>query len=126
MAEDYISDCFRKDAYFKAYHQYMTPVGGMTFWPDSSMYSTVLPPKPRTMPGRPRKHRIRAPHERQFPNRVSRAGVEMTCQNYFEKGHNKSSCSKAKVIPLKGKGWTDTSNRRLEYNKLQKMEGMQK
>ncbi|GJV81810.1 hypothetical protein Tco_1517680 [Tanacetum coccineum] len=51
------------------------------------------------MPGRPRKQRIRAPHERQFPNRVSRAGVEMTCQNYFEKGHNKSSCSKAKVIP---------------------------
>ncbi|GJS41416.1 pentatricopeptide repeat-containing protein [Tanacetum coccineum] len=98
-AEDYIPNCFRKDAYFKAYHQYMTPVGGMTFWPDSSMYSTVLPPKPRTMPGRPRKHRIRAPHERQFPNRVSRAGVEMTCQNCFEKGHNKSSCSKAKVIP---------------------------
>ncbi|GJY33860.1 pentatricopeptide repeat-containing protein [Tanacetum coccineum] len=97
--EDYIPTCFRKEAYFKAYHQYMTPVGGMTFWPDSSMYSTVLPPKPRTMPGRPRKQRIRAPHEKQFPNRVSRAGVEMTCQNYFEKGHNKSSCTKPTVIP---------------------------
>ncbi|GJT23606.1 pentatricopeptide repeat-containing protein [Tanacetum coccineum] len=98
-AEDYIPNCFRKDAYFKAYHQYMTLIGGMTFWPDSSMYSTVLPPKPRTMLGKPRKHRIRAHHERQFPNRVSRAGVEMTCQNCFENGHNRSSCSKAKVIP---------------------------
>ncbi|GJU31453.1 hypothetical protein Tco_1175042 [Tanacetum coccineum] len=97
--EDYIPACFRKEAYFKAYHQYMTLVGGMTFWPDSSMYSTVLPPKPRTMPGRPRKQRIRAPHERQFPNRVSRAGVEMTCQNCFEKGHNKSSCTKPTVTP---------------------------
>ncbi|GJQ88948.1 hypothetical protein Tco_0000087 [Tanacetum coccineum] len=54
MAEDYIPYYFRKDAYFKAYHQYMTPVGGMTFWPDSS--------------------------------------------------HNKSSCSKAKVIPLVKRG----------------------
>ncbi|GJR15638.1 hypothetical protein Tco_0798290 [Tanacetum coccineum] len=51
------------------------------------------------MPGRPRKQRIRAPHERQFPNRVSRAGVEMTCQNCFEKGHNKSSCTKPTVTP---------------------------
>ncbi|GKF33655.1 hypothetical protein Tco_0106855 [Tanacetum coccineum] len=51
------------------------------------------------MPDMPRKERIRNPHERQFPNRVSRAGVEMTCQNCFENGHNRSSCSKAKVIP---------------------------
>ncbi|GJS93254.1 pentatricopeptide repeat-containing protein [Tanacetum coccineum] len=68
---------------------------------DSSMYSTVLAPKPRTMSDRPMKHRIRAPHERQYPNRVSRAGVEMTCQNCFKKGHNKSSCTKPKVIPPK-------------------------
>ncbi|GJT12413.1 hypothetical protein Tco_0859455 [Tanacetum coccineum] len=34
--EDYIPVCFRNDAYYKAYHQYLTPVGGMTFWPDSS------------------------------------------------------------------------------------------
>ncbi|GKB09937.1 hypothetical protein Tco_0843860 [Tanacetum coccineum] len=51
------------------------------------------------MPGRPRKQRIRAPHERQFPNRVSRDGVEMTCHNCFEKGHNKKSCTKPIVIP---------------------------
>nr|GEV43013.1 pentatricopeptide repeat-containing protein [Tanacetum cinerariifolium] len=76
--EDYIPACFRKDAYYKVYHQYMIPVGGMTFLPDSSMYSTVLPPKPRKIPSRHRKQRISAPHERQFPNRVSRAGVEMT------------------------------------------------
>ncbi|GKE73053.1 hypothetical protein Tco_1535094 [Tanacetum coccineum] len=72
MAEDYISDYFRKDAYFKAYHQYMTLVGGMSFWPNSSMLSY-------------------------HPNQEQcQAGLG----NCFEKGHNKSSCSKAKVIPL--------------------------
>nr|GEW27084.1 putative reverse transcriptase domain-containing protein [Tanacetum cinerariifolium] len=68
---------------------------------DCSTYSTVLPPKPRKMPGRPRKQRIRAPYERQFLNRVSKAGVEMTCQNCFEKGHNKSFCTKPTIIPPK-------------------------
>ncbi|GKE38911.1 hypothetical protein Tco_1462316, partial [Tanacetum coccineum] len=97
--EDYILDYFRKDAYYKAYHQYLSPFGAMTFWPDSSMYSTVLRPKPRRMPDMPRKERIRNPHERQFQNRVSRAGVEMTCQNCFEKGHNKKSCTKPTIIP---------------------------
>ncbi|GJZ87641.1 pentatricopeptide repeat-containing protein, partial [Tanacetum coccineum] len=42
MAQDYIPDCFRKDAYFKAYHQYITPVGGMTFWPDSSSLANMI------------------------------------------------------------------------------------
>ncbi|GJU72314.1 pentatricopeptide repeat-containing protein [Tanacetum coccineum] len=88
----------RKDAYYKAYHQYLTPIGGMAFCPDSSMYSIFLPPKPRKMPDRPRKQRIRALHERKFPNRVSRADVEMTCQNCFEKGHNTASCTKPTVI----------------------------
>ncbi|GJT07691.1 multidrug resistance-associated protein 5 [Tanacetum coccineum] len=48
-----------EDMYFMAYHNYVKPVPGMNFWPDQSMYSTVLPPKPRKMPGRPRKKRIK-------------------------------------------------------------------
>ncbi|GKB54587.1 hypothetical protein Tco_0905340 [Tanacetum coccineum] len=35
-------------------------VPGMNFWPDQSMYSIVVPPKPRKMPGRPKKKRIKA------------------------------------------------------------------
>nr|GEX41898.1 hypothetical protein [Tanacetum cinerariifolium] len=66
---------------------------------DSSQYSTVLPSKPKKIPGMPRKQRIRALHERKFPNRVSRAGVEMTCHNSFEKRHNKSSYTKPTIIP---------------------------
>nr|GFC51490.1 hypothetical protein [Tanacetum cinerariifolium] len=51
------------------------------------------------MPRKHRKQRIRAPHERKFPNRVSRAVVEMTYHNSFKKGHNKSSCIKPTFIP---------------------------
>ncbi|GJV76189.1 hypothetical protein Tco_1507773 [Tanacetum coccineum] len=46
--------------YFVTYHNYLKPIPSMNFWPDQSMYSTVLPPKPRKMPGRLRKKRIRS------------------------------------------------------------------
>ncbi|GJZ12526.1 pentatricopeptide repeat-containing protein [Tanacetum coccineum] len=59
--------------------------------------SRVLPPKLKKMPGRPRKKRIRAAHESKNTNRLSRAGVEMTCQNCGKKGHNKAGCTNAKV-----------------------------
>ncbi|GKE51869.1 hypothetical protein Tco_1487025 [Tanacetum coccineum] len=42
------------------------------FWPDQSMYSTVLPPKHRKMPGKPRKKRIRAISEGSSSTRVSK------------------------------------------------------
>ncbi|GJU25458.1 pentatricopeptide repeat-containing protein [Tanacetum coccineum] len=57
-AEEYVPDCFRKRMFHDAYHQYLTPVGGMNFWPDCSEMSkghyksgcknqiVLLPPKP--------------------------------------------------------------------------------
>ncbi|GJW41070.1 pentatricopeptide repeat-containing protein [Tanacetum coccineum] len=38
-AEEYVPDCFRKRMFHDAYHQYFTPVGGMSFWPDYSEMS---------------------------------------------------------------------------------------
>nr|GEZ46933.1 pentatricopeptide repeat-containing protein [Tanacetum cinerariifolium] len=87
MVEDYVPDCYRKQAFYDTYHQYLTPVGGMTFWPDYSGMSRVLPPKPRTMPGRPRKKRIRASLENKNPNKVSKASVTMT----FKKGRSRKT-----------------------------------
>ncbi|GJW39230.1 pentatricopeptide repeat-containing protein [Tanacetum coccineum] len=98
MVEDYVPDCYRKQAFYDTYHQYLTPVGGMTFWPDCSDMSRVLPPKPRTMPGRPKKKRIRAAHENKNPNKVSKAGVTMTCTNCHQKGHNKKGCKNPTVV----------------------------
>ena len=96
--EDYVPGCFRKQSFYSAYHQYLTPVGGMDFWPDCSEMSRVLPPKPKKMPGRPRKKRIRAAHENKNSNRVSRSGITMTCKNCFQKGHNKKGCKNPTVV----------------------------
>ena len=53
--ESYVPNCFRKQMFHDAYHQFLTPIGGMSFWPDTSEMSKVLPPMPHTMPGRTRK-----------------------------------------------------------------------
>nr|GEV10169.1 pentatricopeptide repeat-containing protein [Tanacetum cinerariifolium] len=89
--EDYVPGCFRKQSFYSAYHQYLTPVGGMDFWPESNEMSKVLPPKPKK-PGRPRKKRMKAAHENKNTNKVSRSGITMTCLNCFQKGHNKNGC----------------------------------
>ncbi|GKD79971.1 pentatricopeptide repeat-containing protein [Tanacetum coccineum] len=96
--EDYVLGGFRKNSFYYAYHQYLTPVGGMDFWPDCSEMSRVLPPKLRKMPGRSRKKRIRVAHESKNTNRVSRSGITMTCQNCFQKGHNKNGCKNPTVV----------------------------
>ncbi|GJR40733.1 multidrug resistance-associated protein 5 [Tanacetum coccineum] len=45
--ESYVPTWFETDMYFVAYHNFVKPVSGMNFWPDQSMYSTVLQPKPK-------------------------------------------------------------------------------
>ncbi|GJV66905.1 hypothetical protein Tco_1482414 [Tanacetum coccineum] len=60
LPESYVPTWFETDMYFVAYHNYVKPVPGMNFWPDQSMHSTVLPPMPGKMLGRPKKKRIRA------------------------------------------------------------------
>ena len=98
FVEEYVPTCFRKKCFVDAYHQYLYPVGGMSFWPDTSELSRILPPITKKMPGRPRKKRIRAAHENKTTNRVSRTGVTMTCSNCQQKGHNKKGCQNPTVI----------------------------
>ena len=93
--EDYVPNWFRKELYYATYHNYLSPVGGIEFWPDQSEYSKVLPPKAKKMPGRPRKKRIRSKGEGGSSTRVSKVGVQMTCQNCFKVGHNKKGCKEA-------------------------------
>ncbi|GJX94027.1 multidrug resistance-associated protein 5 [Tanacetum coccineum] len=97
VPESYVPAWFETDMYFVAYHNYVKPVPGMNFWPDQSMYSTVLPPKPRKMPGRPRKKRIRAIGEGGSSTRVSKVGSQGSCSNCKKPGHNKSSCKEPVV-----------------------------
>ena len=95
--EEYVPACFRKQAFQSTYNQYLKPLGGMSFWPDCSDMPRVLPPKPKKMPGRPRKKRIRAPHEHKNTSKVCRGGGTMTCSNCYQKGHNKKGCQNPTV-----------------------------
>ncbi|GKB39252.1 hypothetical protein Tco_0884194 [Tanacetum coccineum] len=95
--ESYVPAWFETNMYFVAYHNYVKPVPGMNFWPDQSMYSTVLPPKPRKMPGRPKKKRIRAIGKGGSSTRISKLGSQGSCSNCKKPGHNKSSCKEPVV-----------------------------
>ncbi|GJV03228.1 multidrug resistance-associated protein 5 [Tanacetum coccineum] len=74
VPESYVLIWFETDMYFMTYYNYVKPVPGMNFWPDQSMYSTVLLPKPRKMLGKPRKKRIKSMGEGGSSTRVSKRG----------------------------------------------------
>ncbi|GJW24128.1 pentatricopeptide repeat-containing protein [Tanacetum coccineum] len=69
--EEYVPGYFRKQSFHYSYHQYLTPVGGMTFWLDCSDMSKVLPLKPKKCP----------------------VGLERK-----ESGHNKTSCKNETIV----------------------------
>nr|GEZ62493.1 multidrug resistance-associated protein 5 [Tanacetum cinerariifolium] len=62
-----------------------------------SMYSTILPPKPRKMPSRPRKKRLRSMGEGGSSTRVSKIAGQANCLNCKKPGHNKASCKEPVV-----------------------------
>nr|GEX03886.1 peroxidase 20 [Tanacetum cinerariifolium] len=67
-----------QDMCFVAYHNFVKPISCMNFWHYQSMYSTVLPQKPRKMPGRPRKKSIRAIGGGGSSTRVSKVGSHVS------------------------------------------------
>nr|GEW14589.1 60S ribosomal protein L34 [Tanacetum cinerariifolium] len=61
---------------------------------DPILEEPPLPPVLRNIPDRPRKLRIK--HVTERVNVITRSGRMMTCQNCWEKGHNKKGCKKEK------------------------------
>nr|GEW53937.1 multidrug resistance-associated protein 5 [Tanacetum cinerariifolium] len=92
LPESYVPAWFETDMYFVTYHNYVKLVPGMNFWPNQSMYSTVLLPNPRKMPGRPKKKSIRVVGKGSSSTRVSKVGSQESCSNCKQHGHNESSC----------------------------------
>ncbi|KAJ9542806.1 hypothetical protein OSB04_029312 [Centaurea solstitialis] len=108
--QDYVPDWFRKVKYQDTYASHILVVQGINQWPPNEL-NKPLPPKPRTMPGRPKKKRKRAIHEpTPHVGRVSKVGTIITCHNCGGEGHNKNGCKEAKnkgaVVekPSKAKG----------------------
>ncbi|KAJ9543410.1 hypothetical protein OSB04_023117 [Centaurea solstitialis] len=95
--DDYVPAWFRKQMYVKAYSYHIQPVQGMNQWPINDL-NKPLPPKPKKMPGRPKKKRKRAVHEASsHTGKISKVGVAMTCQICLQEGHNKRSCKREPV-----------------------------
>ncbi|GJV47685.1 pentatricopeptide repeat-containing protein [Tanacetum coccineum] len=97
MVEPYVPECFKIEMFKQEYTQFLKPVEGITFWPDCSRLSRILGPLHKKMLGRPKKKKIRASHESQSNIKISRSGLEMTCHNCWQKGHNKKGCKNESI-----------------------------
>nr|GEY16318.1 hypothetical protein [Tanacetum cinerariifolium] len=80
--------------WFEAYQFSIKPVYGSNMWKKQNKQPLFLPII-RRMPGRQKKNRIKAPGESN--TQVSRVGRQMTCNNCYEKGHNKRARDKELV-----------------------------
>ncbi|KAJ9548999.1 hypothetical protein OSB04_021542 [Centaurea solstitialis] len=90
--EEYVATWFRKDMYKVAYNHHLQPVQGMNQWKSNEL-NKPLPPKPKRMPGRPKKQRKKAMHEPSpHHGKISRIGSVMTCQKCHQVGHNRRGC----------------------------------
>ena len=88
---DYVHVCYKKQTYLEAYGHMMKPMNGTKFWKKSNL-DPPQPPKYKNMSGRPPKNRKKEEGENSSGYRLSRKGRIMTCQVYFQKGHNKKTC----------------------------------
>ncbi|XP_074281764.1 uncharacterized protein LOC141606508 [Silene latifolia] len=90
-AEEFVEKCYKRDVYLKAYSPSIPPCEGERHWP--RIECPLQPPFMKVGPGRPRKNRIKGPHEcPKKPGKLTRHGIEMTCSLCQNKGHNKRRC----------------------------------
>ncbi|WVY94961.1 hypothetical protein V8G54_034049 [Vigna mungo] len=91
-AEDYIATCYRKSTYEETYNSIIYPINGQVLW-DKTSYRDILPPKKRSMPGRPKKKRRLESWELKKNNTELRKGEsKKACAVCKQLGHNKRSC----------------------------------
>ncbi|KAL2923377.1 Elongation factor 1-alpha [Bienertia sinuspersici] len=89
--EDYVHESYTREMYLKTYSGTITQLEGERHWPRVNM--PLDPPLIKIGPGRPRKNRVKDPHENpKKQGKLTRYGIEMTCSSCQRKGHNKRSC----------------------------------
>ncbi|XP_014496535.1 uncharacterized protein LOC106758121 [Vigna radiata var. radiata] len=91
-AKDYISHWFRKPTYEETYNTKIYPINGQHIW-EVTPYSDILPPKKKTMPGRPKKKRRLEEWElKKNDSELRKGGQRKKCGICNELGHNKKGC----------------------------------
>ena len=88
-----MDDLLKREAYLRSYHHPIPPIDGERYWP--KVEKPLDQPLIKVGLGRPRKNRIKDPHENpKKPGKLSKHGTEMTCSICKTKGHNKRRCSR--------------------------------
>ncbi|XP_074289746.1 uncharacterized protein LOC141615099 [Silene latifolia] len=91
LAEDYVHEMYKREAYLRSYNMSISPCPGQRHWPKVEL--PLNPPPIKIGPGRPRKKRRRAPHEDpKKPGKLTKHGIEMSCSVCKSKSHNKRKC----------------------------------
>ncbi|GJV34033.1 elongation factor G, III-V domain-containing protein [Tanacetum coccineum] len=89
---DYLDNCYSKERFVADYSYPIEVVGSEEFWPNSGL-GELLPPVPKSMPGRPRKARRRRKYEpKKSKSKLSRHGRDMHCGSCNSIEHNSKSC----------------------------------
>ncbi|XP_048132104.1 uncharacterized protein LOC115725945 [Rhodamnia argentea] len=103
----YVDDCFKKEAYERCYRFPLPTLSGKKMWP-LSLEEPILPPPFGKLPGRPKKQRNKQGeniekrtrkgkamvHPNTDPNKLTKVGVIISCSNCHDSGHNKRTCLK--------------------------------
>ena len=84
--EDYYSSYFTTEAWEKCYSGIVHPIPFRVYWPHFPPKALLQTPLPRTLPGRPKVHRNRAPDERRP---VTTRSLTIRCKLCKQLGHNK-------------------------------------
>ncbi|GKA69427.1 zinc finger, PMZ-type containing protein [Tanacetum coccineum] len=92
-----VSNSYSQSKWFDTYKFSIKPVYGYKMW-KPTRNTPPLPPIVKTMPGRPRKSKIKHPSEQEHEHAISRASRVMTCTKYQRTGHNKASNFQRKDI----------------------------
>ena len=97
-AEDFVDDCYKREAYLRAYSSFIPPCVGERHWP--RIEQQLDPPSINIGLGRLRKNRRKDPHEDpKKPGRLTKHSIEMSCTVCKSKQHTKRKCpNKDRVV----------------------------
>ncbi|XP_057802953.1 uncharacterized protein LOC131018246 [Salvia miltiorrhiza] len=88
----YISQCYHRDTYAKAYEHLIQPLPGVKFW-NVKAEDAIEPPPVEKNVGRPKKNRVKAANEPKRKHKLSRVGKTQHCTLCRSATHKKSACA---------------------------------
>ena len=96
---NFVDPYYSVENYIQTYKHALEPINGEKMWPKADGLP-IKPPHVKKMSGRPKISRRRAPEEDpKNPTKLTRCGIQMTCQVCEGEGHNKRTC---KMIHIQG------------------------